>query len=555
MLTNKPCVLVFGATGLFGELLVRRLAGAKQFTVVGLARNKTPLDKLQLATGILTELVDRENESAVADILNRLKPFAVIDCAGPFQYYGDDPYRLVRQVLQTGSHYIDIADATSFVIGISELDDLARQNAVLAVSGASTVPAISAAASDKLTDSLPRVISIETAIVPGNRAKRTLSVMKAILGQIGQPYQLMRHGSLQTVYGWGDTRKIDLALPVSEPVRGRLASLVNTPDTAIFPDRYNADTTGTYAGLELKTFHRILQFAGRLVRMRIIPSLAPFTRTARFIASGFEKTGSDIGGMQVCVTGESSQGHLIKRTWDLVARDGRGPEIPTLPISVLLDKLQQGSYEPGARHSCGEVSLDDLQPYFESIGAETAVREEELQPIFKSALGDAFNTLPDSVQALHNTCGQTVYKGRAESFGPNGIIGRLAATVFGFPGASKDIPVEVTITADRFGESWSRSFDGSVFESRLSLHRDGYITERFGPLTMDLGLNIQNNSLHFPVSSAKLFGVVPLPAALLPKSIAYESVDSQGRFTFDVNVLTPFGAQVAHYRGYLINAG
>ena len=57
MLANKPCVLAFGATGLFGELLVRRLAGAKQFTVVGLARNKTPLDNLQLATGILTELV------------------------------------------------------------------------------------------------------------------------------------------------------------------------------------------------------------------------------------------------------------------------------------------------------------------------------------------------------------------------------------------------------------------------------------------------------------------------------------------------------------------
>ena len=552
MLVNKPCVLVFGATGLFGELLVRRLADANQFAVIGVARNKAPLEKLQLETGIFTEIIDRENEQSVALILSQLKPFAVIDCAGPFQYYGDDPYRLARQVIQAGCHYIDIADATSFVVSISELDELARRNKVLAISGASTVPAINAAVADKLTSSLPKVISIETAIVPGNRAKRTLSVMKAILGQIGQPYQLTRHGTQQTVYGWSDTRKIDLAIPVDNPVQGRLASLVNTPDTSIFPERYNAETVGTYAGIELKTFHRTLQFAGRLVRTRLLPSLAPFTRIARFIASGFEQTGSDIGGMQVSVVAENNRGKLLKRTWDLVASDGRGPEIPTLPVSVILDKLLHRLFEPGARHSCGEITLENLQPYFESIGAETAITEEELQPIFKRCLGDAFNNLPEAVQAFHNTAGQTIYKGRAESLGPTGISGRLAAFIIGFPGANKDIPVEVTTTADSTSEFWCRSFAGSVFNSRLSLHRDGYITERFNPLTMRLGLHVKDHCLHYPVTSAKLFGLIPLPRILLPKSIAHESVDSKGRFTFDVHLQTPFGARISHYRGYLV---
>ena len=554
MLPVKPCVIVFGATGLFGELLVRRLAHASQFVVVGVARNRARLDVLQLDTGIVTELVDREDRHSVEDILGRLKPFAVVDCAGPFQYYGDDPYRLARQVLQAGSHYIDIADAPSFVVGIAELDDLARQKNLMAISGASTVPAISAAASDVLTDSLRRVVAIDTAVIPGNRAKRTLSVMKAILGQIGQPYQLVRHGKKQTVYGWGDTRKVNLVLPLEQPVRGRLASLVHTPDVAIFPDRYKAETAATYAGLEIKTFHRILQLAGRLVRARLIPSLAPFTGTARFIASGFERIGSDVGGMQVSVTGESIQGQMLKRTWDLIASDGRGPEIPTLPVSVLLDKLRLGLFEPGARHSCGEVTLDDLQSRFDSIGAVTAMTEEELQPIFKIVLGDAFNTLPTPVQALHRTCGQSVYRGRAESFGPDGIIGRLAAAVTGFPAASKEIPVEVTITTNSTGELWSRSFNGQVFESHMALHNGGYITERFGPLTMRLGLNIRDNCLHYPVSSGKLFRFLPIPGVLLPKSIAHESVDSQGRFTFDVRILTPFGGRIAHYRGYLLNA-
>ena len=184
--------------------------------------------------------------------------------------------------------------------------------------------------------------------------------------------------------------------------------------------------------------------------------------------------------MQVSVTGESTQGQMLKRTWDLVASDGRGPEIPTLPVSVLLDKLRLGLFEPGARHSCGEVTLDDLQSRFDSIGAVTAMTEEELQPIFKTVLGDAFNTLPTPVQALHRTCGQSVYRGRAESFGPDGIIGRLAAAVIGFPAASKEIPVEVTITTNSTGELWSRSFNGQVFESHMALHNGGYITDVLG---------------------------------------------------------------------------
>ena len=78
MQANKPRVLVFGATGLFGELLVRRLADANQFAVIGVARNKAPLEKLQLETGIFTEIIDRENEQAVALILSQLKPLSLI---------------------------------------------------------------------------------------------------------------------------------------------------------------------------------------------------------------------------------------------------------------------------------------------------------------------------------------------------------------------------------------------------------------------------------------------------------------------------------------------
>ncbi len=551
VLSDRAYIVVFGATGLFGELLVRRLVNEQRYCVVGVARNLSRLKSLQGETEISIAVVDRDDEASVAATLTRVKPFAVIDCAGPFQYYGADPYRFARQVLQAGAHYIDIADAPSFVSGISELDSLAREHSLLAIAGASSAPAISAAAADRLVESLRSVTSIEVAIVPGNRTRRTLSVMKAILGQVGQPFQLTRDGKLQTVYGWTELRKINQALPAYKPVRGRLASLVNTPENILFARRYNAKTVAVYAGLELKGFHRLLQFGGKLVRLGLLKSLLPLAKTARWIASFFERFGSDVGGMQVCVVGEDTHGQLLRRTWDLVTDDGSGPHIPTLPVSVLLEKLHRGAFKAGARPACGEVSLNDLQPHIESIGAETVISEQEIVSIFKTALGETFNSLPPSVRDLHNTVGRSVYRGMAQSMGPTGLSGRLAALMFGFPAASDNIPVEVTVRSDPNGELWIRNFSGSVFKSQLSLTEHGQITERFGPLVICLGLNVREGCLYFPVTSAKLFGLIPIPRLVLPKSIAHESVDSEGRFTFDVNILTPFGARIAHYKGWL----
>ena len=56
-MSDKTCVLVFGATGLFGELLVRRLACEQNYTVVGVARNQSRLNALQTDTGISTAVV------------------------------------------------------------------------------------------------------------------------------------------------------------------------------------------------------------------------------------------------------------------------------------------------------------------------------------------------------------------------------------------------------------------------------------------------------------------------------------------------------------------
>ncbi len=542
---------MLGATGLFGGLLVRRLLAENEFSIICAGRNRTKLNRFCDEHGGEPCPLDRENETQITEALSRLKPFAVVDCAGPFQYYGEDPYRFARQVIVAGAHYLDIADATDFVCGFGTLDGLARKHRVAAISGASSTPAVSAAAADVLTAEMDRVILIDTAITPGNRTRRTLSLMKAILGQIGKPYAICRNNQPETVYGWSETKTVSLEAPGKPPVNNRLASLVNTPDVRLFPERYAAETFTFRAGLEVRMFHHALSFGRILVKWRVLPTLAPFARLARKIASFFENTGSAVGGMKVRVFGTRRNGEYIRRDWDLVADDGRGPGIPTVPVSILLKKLAAGAVQTGARPSPGEVTMDEVESALAKLEISTKIHETKPETIFSRVLGSTFEELPAPVRQLHNRFGRTVYQGRAQTKGPTGLLGRIGALFVGFPRSGNEIPVQVTITADETGEFWLREFDGKAFSSFLSVDAGGYAQERFGPLSFRLGLNLAYVRLHYPILRCRLFGLIPVPSMLVPQSVAHEEVDENGRFVFDVLLKFRFGGRIAHYRGWL----
>lgn len=550
-MTERKTILLLGATGLFGGLLAKRIVREGRFELIAAGRGEATLRTLQADLGISYRVMDRDDARMVESTLKEVQPFAVVDCAGPFQYYGDDPYRFARQVIEAGAHYTDIADASTFVAGIGELDALAKEAGVSVISGASSTPAISAAVLDHLTADLTTVEAIETAIIPGNRARRTHSVMKAVLGQVGQAFLLRRHGKRETVYGWDETISIDLDTPDKPPVRGRLASFVDTPDVALFPERYKANTVLFRAGLEVKTFHRCLSLGRMLVKAGIVKSLAPFSGFARWLASWFEWVGSDEGGMQVKVLGTTKSGERLIRHWDLIADDGRGPEIPTIPISILLNRFADAAVDAGARASPGEVTLPEVEAYLETIEAKTAVHEQPFVPVFQSALGQDFDHLPAPIHALHNQIGQVVFEGEASTEKPTGFLGAFASAMVGFPKAESKIPVRVTLTVDENGETWLREFDGKPFHSRMSLDDQGFAQETFGPLSMRLGLKLEEGKLYYPVARGRVFGFIPVPKFLLPKSISHEAVDEEGRFTFDVRLETPFGGRIAHYKGWL----
>ena len=129
-------------------------------------------------------------------------------CVGPFQ--GQD-YRVAEACIRTGAHYIVLADGRQFVAGIGILNDAATAAGVLVTGGASSVPALSSAAVDRLVEGMREVRAIDVGISPGNRTERGLSTVQSILSYCGQPIA-GTHGEVAT--GWGSTYHHTYPTPV-----------------------------------------------------------------------------------------------------------------------------------------------------------------------------------------------------------------------------------------------------------------------------------------------------------------------------------------------------
>ena len=140
-------IMLLGTAGNFGSKITLSLARAN-FPLIIVGRN---IQRLQL----LQHNIEQQHSNctiqiAVFDInkditenLSKFKPFLVINASGSFQ---PNDYKVAIASANLGINYIDLADNRKFVCGFSYvLDNLARQNGCVAISGASTLPCLSSA--------------------------------------------------------------------------------------------------------------------------------------------------------------------------------------------------------------------------------------------------------------------------------------------------------------------------------------------------------------------------------------------------------------------------
>lgn len=371
-------ILVLGGYGTFGARISRELAKDSDLTVIIGGRNPSRAEAL--ARTLRADIPRADVESVCCDIedtsfapqLRALSVAAVINTCGPFQ---QRDYQVAETCIRAGIHYIDLADARDYVAHFDSLDTLAKQHNVLAVTGASTVPALAAAVIDRLTTDLS-VHTIGYGINPGNQTPRGLATVRAILSYCGKPFRQWRDGRWIDVYGWqGLVRR-----RYPSPMGRRWLSYCNVPDLSLFPQRYPGVRDIEFrAGLELWPLHLGTWTLSWLARWRLVNDWSRYAPTLLRISEWLTRMGSDIGGMHVSVTGTDEHGRSLRRTWYLIAQNGDGPQVPCTPSVILARKLAKRELpHRGAMACIGLLTLDELTTALSGCAIETYTTEELL---------------------------------------------------------------------------------------------------------------------------------------------------------------------------------
>lgn len=354
-------ILVLGGYGNFGKRICTSLGPIEEVALIIAGRN---LSKAQAYCETLSELYPRLTAiPAAIDIespdlsshIGRLNPSLVIHTSGPFQ---GQSYAVPEACIAAGAHYIDLADDRRYVCDISQLNQQAKEKGVLLVSGASSVPGLSSTVVDHFAQQFKSLDSINYAIAPGNKLERGFATIKAILSYTGHPFKSWQDRQWRTIYGWMDSSKVDLGKPIGK----RWLANVDVPDLELFPERYAPVSTVEFkAGLELGVLHNMMVAMAWLAKKRVIKNWAPYTGFALAASQWFYPLGTDLGGMVINLTGIDNNNQTKSIRWTLIAKNGVGPFIPTLPAIVIAKKLLAGSLAiRGAQPCLGLFSLEEF---------------------------------------------------------------------------------------------------------------------------------------------------------------------------------------------------
>lgn len=556
-------LLIVGGYGTFGGRLVALLSDEPRLTIIVAGRSSERAAAFCAArpdtkARLVPATFDRSGAALVQ--LRALVPDVLVDASGPFQAYGTERYRLIEACIAQKVHYLDLADGSEFVAGVSVLDTDARAAGVYVLCGVSSFPVLTAAVVRNLSTDLTRVASIRGGIAPSPYAGVGENVIRAIAGYAGRPVAIRRNAESSTGYPFTEQQRFTIAPPGRLPVKSTLFSLVDVPDLRALAGLWPAtDEIWMGAGPVPEVLHRVLIALAWLVRWRLLPSLSAFAQLMYF-AMNHLRWGEHRGGMFVEVTGTDKNERLVKRSWHLLAEGNDGPFIPSMAVAAIVRKALDGR-EPasGARAAINELELADYQAQFQHRSICSGVRDDTIgnsTPLFARLLGDAWRALPGAVRDMHALSAERVARGRCAVQRGSGILSGLIASVFRFPNASEDLPVCVRFTPASDTEQWTRRFGEEVLSSCLLPGRgrsERLVCERFGPFDFAQALLVEGDRLRYELRRWSVFGV-PLPLWLAPRSNSYETEQS-GRFQFHVELSHPMIGLIVSYRGWLVSAG
>jgi Saccharopine dehydrogenase NADP binding domain len=353
-------VLIIGGYGNFGSYISKSLSDDPSIQL--LIGGRSSAKALQFVTGLKgvnpaeAYMIDIDGDLGAA--LVRIRPDLVIHTTGPFQ---QQDHRVARACIAHGCHYLDLADARDFVATIGTIDRAAKAKSVVVISGASSVPCLTAAVIDHYLPGFAALESIDYGISAAQQTNRGLATTSAILSYVGKAFETILDGKPQRVIGWQDTHS------ERYPELGRRwFGNCDIPDLALFPARYpQLKSIRFSAGHELAVLHAGTWLLSWGVRFGLVQSLAPYAERLLRIAFLFERLGTSRSGFHMYLRGTGHDGIQKTARFFLIARSGHGPYIPCVPAILLARKLARGELKQAGAIPC--VDLIGLDEYLAAL--------------------------------------------------------------------------------------------------------------------------------------------------------------------------------------------
>ena len=372
-------ILVIGGYGNFGKRLVRSLLAHYDHAIIVAGRTAERARKFAEAA---TREFNKPVEAVTLDVINddlpgrfrALEIDIVVNASGPFHRQRDgNDYRVASACLASATHYVDLADHREFVTGFhASLDTEAKKRGLMLVAGASTVPGLTTAVIDYYLPRFSRLESVDYGISPGNRTERGEATVASILSYTGLPFTTLRHGRMQTVYGWQDLRRFDFGGALGR----RWMANCNIPDLDLLPTRYPALSDIRFqAGLEVSLLHLGLWSLSLPARIGLVRDWSRWSRWLTRMSEWFRGLGSDAGGMFVRLRGTDRNDRPLGISWQLVALEGTGPNVPTISAELVIRRIARGDLVVGATPCIG---LFDLDQFFHIANRWGITREERI---------------------------------------------------------------------------------------------------------------------------------------------------------------------------------
>lgn len=337
-------VLILGATGNFGRRIAQGLVEKNVAIIISGRREDALLAlKKQLSKAAVDTCIDIlcfDFKKRLSQELLRLRPPLVINASGPFQ---TADFTTAINCILLGVNYIDISDAREYVNDFSILEEEAIKKNCIAITGASTLPCLSSAVLNYYKDEFKIIDSLKYGITLGQKNERGLASLKAVLSYAGCRLQDFR-GIPKKMYGWQDLYR------QKYPVLGkRWMANCDVPDLDLFPAYFPIKSIRFSAGIENSVSHLGLWFLSWLIRLKFPIKLEKHAESLLKLSHYFDSFGSDASGMHMLMSGTDFKGNHKTVNWFMIAKNGDGSYIPTIP-AILLAKgiLEEEIYETGA---------------------------------------------------------------------------------------------------------------------------------------------------------------------------------------------------------------